>query len=41
MLKDGMRPSAALRAVQVSMLNHKRWQSPHFWAAFTLQGEWR
>ena len=24
-----------------SMLNDKRWQSPHFWAAFTLQGEWR
>lgn len=41
MLKDGLRPAAALRAAQVSMLNDKRWQSPHFWAAFTLQGEWR
>jgi CHAT domain-containing protein len=41
MLRDGLRPSAALRAAQVSMLNDKRWQSPHFWAAFTLQGEWR
>jgi CHAT domain-containing protein len=41
MLKDGLRPSAALRAAQISMLNDKRWQSPHFWAAFTLQGEWQ
>ena len=41
MLKDGLTPAAALRAAQVSMLNDKRWQSPHFWAAFTLQGEWR
>jgi len=41
MLKDGLSPAAALRAAQVSMLNDKRWQSPHFWAAFTLQGEWR
>ena len=41
MLKDGLSPAAALRAAQISMLNDKRWQSPHFWAAFTLQGEWR
>ena len=41
MLKDGLPPAAALRAAQVSMLSDKRWQSPHFWAAFTLQGEWR
>ena len=41
MLKDGLRPAAALRAAQISMLNDKRWQSPHFWAAFTIQGEWR
>lgn len=41
MLKDGLRPSAALRAAQVSMWQDKRWQSPHYWAAFTIQGEWR
>jgi CHAT domain-containing protein/Tfp pilus assembly protein PilF len=41
MLKDGLPPASALRAAQVSMLSDKRWQSPHFWAAFTLQGEWR
>ncbi len=41
MLKDGLKPAAALRAAQVSMSQDKRWQSPHYWAAFTLQGEWR
>lgn len=41
MLKDGLRPAAALRAAQVSMSEDKRWQSPHYWAAFTIQGEWR
>jgi CHAT domain-containing protein len=41
MLKDGRSPAAALRAAQISMVRDKRWQSPHFWAAFTLQGEWR
>lgn len=41
MLKDGLRPAAALRAAQVSMWREKRWQSPHYWAAFTIQGEWR
>ena len=41
MLKDGLRPAAALRAAQISMSEDKRWHSPHYWAAFTLQGEWR
>jgi CHAT domain-containing protein len=41
MLKDGLRPAAALRAAQLSMLRDPRWHSPHFWAPFTMQGEWR
>jgi CHAT domain-containing protein len=41
MLKEGMRPAAALRAAQVSLMNDKRWASPYYWASFTLQGEWR
>ncbi len=41
MLKVGLRPAAALRAAQVSMWREKRWHSPHYWAAFTIQGEWR
>jgi CHAT domain-containing protein len=41
MLGQGLRPAAALRAAQVAMWKEKRWQGPHYWAAFTLQGEWR
>src|SRR4029078_12525843 len=41
MLTDGLRTAAALRAAQISMLQDKRWQSPHYWAAFTIQGEWK
>ncbi|HKU78180.1 MAG TPA: CHAT domain-containing protein, partial [Pyrinomonadaceae bacterium] len=41
MLGEGLRPAAALKAAQGSMQADKRWSSPHFWAAFTLQGEWR
>jgi CHAT domain-containing protein len=41
MLKRGERAAAALRAAQVEMWRLKQWQSPYYWAAFTLQGEWR
>jgi CHAT domain-containing protein len=41
MLKDGLRPAAALREAQISMWKDKRWGSPYYWAAFTLQGEWK
>jgi len=41
MLKQGERPAAALRSAQVEMWKQKQWQSPYYWAAFTMQGEWR
>jgi CHAT domain-containing protein len=41
MLGEGLRPAAALRAAQVAMWREKRWQAPYYWAAFTLQGEWK
>lgn len=41
MLKEGLRPAAALQAAKVEMSRNKRWQSPYYWAAFELQGEWR
>jgi len=41
MLKEGMRPAAALRAAQISLMNDKRWTSPYYWAPFTLHGEWQ
>lgn len=41
MLKEGKSSAAALRAAQLDMLKQKRWQSPYYWAAFILQGEWK
>jgi CHAT domain-containing protein/tetratricopeptide (TPR) repeat protein len=40
-LVEGERPAAALRAAQVEMWKDKLWEAPYYWAAFTLQGEWR
>jgi CHAT domain-containing protein len=41
MLKQGKSPTAALRAAQLKLWEQKDWRSPLYWAAFTLQGEWR
>ncbi|HEY9673550.1 MAG TPA: CHAT domain-containing protein [Waterburya sp.] len=41
MLQGGLKPAAALRAAQLEMWQQKQWQAPYYWAAFTLQGEWR
>jgi CHAT domain-containing protein len=41
MLQEGMTPAAALRAAQNSIRQRPEWQSPYYWAGFTLQGEYR
>lgn len=41
MMQEKLPPSAALRAAQIEMLKKKHWQSPYYWGAFVLQGEWR
>jgi CHAT domain-containing protein len=41
MIKDRLRPAAALRQAQIDMSRDTRWQSPYYWAGFSLQGEWR
>lgn len=41
MLQQGKSPAAALRAAQINMWQHKDWPNPYYWAAFTMQGEWR
>ena len=41
MLQKGMRPAEALRAAQNTLRLNPLWQSPHFWAGFTLQGEFK
>jgi CHAT domain-containing protein len=40
-LQEKLAPAAALRAAQVEMLRKRHWQSPYYWGAFVLQGEWR
>jgi len=41
MFVRGQRPAAALRSAQVEVARTKGWEPPYYWAAFTLQGEWR
>lgn len=41
MLQLGMTPAAALRAAQNTIRQEPQWRSPYYWAAFTLQGEYR
>ncbi len=40
MLQKRMAPAAALRAAQNTIRQQPQWKSPHFWAAFTLHGEY-
>ncbi len=41
MFSQSMSPAAALRAAQTSLRAEKGWEAPYYWAAFTLQGEWK
>jgi len=38
LLQKKLRPAAALRAAQISMLQEPRWAAPYQWAGFVLQG---
>ena len=35
------KPAAALRSAKIAMWRAKGWDAPYYWAAFTMQGEWR
>lgn len=41
MLQHGMTPTAALRSAQNSIRQEPQWRAPYYWAAFTMQGEYR
>jgi CHAT domain-containing protein len=41
MLQERLPAAQALRKAQLSMLQEPQWQLPYYWAAFTLQGEWK
>jgi len=38
---EHLRPVAALRAAQLSMIDNTKWKNPSFWAPFIFEGEWR
>jgi CHAT domain-containing protein/predicted negative regulator of RcsB-dependent stress response len=40
MLKDRLKPAAALRTAKRKIWEQERWRAPFYWAAFTLQGEY-
>ncbi|NJL54255.1 CHAT domain-containing protein [bacterium] len=40
-LQDDLTPAAALRQAQEQIRQQEGWEHPYYWAAFTLQGEWR
>jgi CHAT domain-containing protein len=38
---EALPPAAALRAAQRAVRREETWREPYYWAAFTLQGDWR
>jgi CHAT domain-containing protein len=40
-LEKDLPTAAALRNAQLELQKSPKWQSPYYWAAFTLQGEWK
>lgn len=40
MFNEGLSPAAALRKAQLEMSQQKRWQSPYYWSAFIIQGQY-
>ncbi|AFY49632.1 hypothetical protein Nos7524_3858 [Nostoc sp. PCC 7524] len=41
MLQTGLKPAAALRTAQIEIWRKQQYAAPYYWAAFTLQGEWK
>lgn len=41
MLTDHEPAAAALRRAQLAMWKTQGWESPYYWAAFVLQGDWK
>ncbi len=41
LLNEETTPAASLRSAQIELRQERRYRDPYFWAAFTLQGDWR
>jgi len=40
-LQDGLTNAEALRAAQLDVLAREEWQTPYYWAAFSLTGDYK
>jgi CHAT domain-containing protein len=40
LLRDGLRPAAALREAQLRLWKRRARRDPFYWAAFQIQGAW-
>jgi CHAT domain-containing protein len=40
-LRDGLPKDEAVRAAQLKMIHSRGGEAPYYWAAFTLQGDWK
>jgi CHAT domain-containing protein len=40
-IQRGESPSSALRGAQLEMVHDRQWSRPYYWAAFSLQGDYR
>ena len=40
LLQKGLTPAAALRDAQLELAKQPRWNSPYYWAAFVIQGQY-
>jgi hypothetical protein len=40
-LREGLTNAEALRAAQLEVLAQEQWQTPYYWAAFSLTGDYR
>ena len=41
MIKENLRMADALRKAQISLIQNKNFNHPFYWAAFTLQGDYK
>lgn len=40
-LRDGLPKDEAVRAAQLKLIRSRGGEPPYYWAAFTLQGDWK
>jgi len=40
-IRNGEGPGSALRGAQLEMMRDERFSTPYYWAAFSVQGEYR